>query len=215
MIQYQTLVWYNTKPWYGTIPNLISPHLLYYTTPYRASPCTLSKVKSVAQQSDEETRLAWPSIITSLWLNIRQTTLWKQQPSNAETLQWTGSSLINHWFQICLLEVHRYWNLSFQFSQYPCARVFLLSKTSDGPRIATVWLTQQYDRERQQIKNQNLTKIKLSRYYDDQHWLQPSVFQRRQQWEHRTNIFLIEASFCRYIAHESHIVSVYDYIHEL
>ena len=66
MVQYQTLAWYNTKPWYGTIPNLISPYLLFYTTPYRASPCTLSKVKSVAQQSDEETWLAWPSIITSL-----------------------------------------------------------------------------------------------------------------------------------------------------
>ena len=22
MVQYQTLAWYNTKPWYGTIPNL-------------------------------------------------------------------------------------------------------------------------------------------------------------------------------------------------
>ena len=165
---------------------------------------------------EEETRPAAPSIITSLWLNIRQTTLWKQQPSNAETLQWTGSSLINHWFQICLLEVHTYSNLSFQFSQYPW--VFLLLKTSDGPRIATVWLTQQYDRERQQIKNQNLTKIKLSRYYDDRNcssFKMTDFEEWKQQWEHPTNNFLIEASFCRYIAHESHIVSVYDYIHEL
>ena len=40
-------------------------------------------------------------------------------------------------------------------------------------------------------------------------------FEAAQQWKHLTNNFLIEASFCRYIAHESHIVSVYDYIHEL